>query len=714
MLYAVNTTGELPDESEFSAAIPTGKTVGTYYVFYKTSGDNNHDPYPLEAENTIQINIARVDRTDIIDLNQDVLDYLETIDDDAFEEIAARLESVRKEVYDAAIVEDNINVSGVNQNIEKLADALSAAKIAVTEALIDKIGTVSYPNSGEAIEKAAEYYNEILNEEEKAAVDADKKAILEQDEELYEAIDEVAELIKAIPEPENEQGYYEKVIAAKEAYEGLDEAQKALIDEAEDKDYEKILNDNVAAKEVIEKIEAIGTLTYNGGTDDSLEDIVEAEDAYADLTEDQKGLVNAVNHASLESSRESYDEVDEAVKLITEIGEVNFGGEEDSKEALEAARRAYDALSEEEKALVSGFEDSYKTLDDAENVYEVLELFDAIGEVDFTHESEDKINEAREAYDSLTEDQKAQLGQTRLLTLEKAEQEYTAKKEGANLFYLIAIIVSILLLILGLIVMVLLLRRKKEDGGNKKKPLKAASFVITPFVVLASHLIDTPFLILYAIIAATILVWLIDLIIAIVKSHKRKVADEALPVDEPRIEEEDELLVEEGGVNYRVRYVKSFLAHLSQSGDDIKSFYNELKNEILAHESLKSDVSWTYDSINLEDEEIVKFGFRGKDLCIHFALDTWEVDERYTLETSESKKLSEVPSFLRLKDEDSLRSAKELINILMAKLHLQRGEGSYERFAPPYMQNATLLKKGLAKESRIKINPPLPEINLPE
>ncbi|MGN0962605.1 MAG: S-layer homology domain-containing protein [Clostridia bacterium] len=98
-------------------------------------------------------------------------------------------------------------------------------------------------------------------------------------------------------------------------------------------------------------------------------------------------------------------------KQIAAIGEVTL----ESKEAIEAARAAYDALSDEEKALVTkadtltaaeaGLAELEKEAADKAAAKAVDDKIAAIGEV--TLDSKEAIEEARAAYDALTDDQKA-------------------------------------------------------------------------------------------------------------------------------------------------------------------------------------------------------------------------------------------------------------------------------------------------------------------
>ena len=94
-------------------------------------------------------------------------------------------------------------------------------------------------------------------------------------------------------------------------------------------------------------------------------------------------------------------------KLIDAIGTVTL----DSEETIKAARGAYDALTEEQQAQVGNYQtllDAEAKLADLKAADAVEKLIDAIGTV--TLDSEATIKAARGAYDALTEAQKAQVG----------------------------------------------------------------------------------------------------------------------------------------------------------------------------------------------------------------------------------------------------------------------------------------------------------------
>lgn len=217
--------------------------------------------------------------------------------------------------------------------------------------------------------------------------------------------------------------------------------------------------DRPAANAVVEKIEAIGEVEY---TADSKALIDAAREAYDELTEAQKALITEeqlkvltdaeAKYAELEAAAADQAAAEAVVEKIEAIGEVEYT--EDCKALIDAAREAYDELTEAQQALVT--EEQLKVLTDAEEKYAeleaaaekeaadqaaaeaVVEKIEAIGIVEYTEGCKALIDAAREAYDALTEDQKALVTEEQLKVLTDAEEEYERLQEivtgvcGAN------------------------------------------------------------------------------------------------------------------------------------------------------------------------------------------------------------------------------------------------------------------------------------------
>ena len=671
---------------------------------------------------------------------------------DLIKAIPAAIES--EEYYDAvdtAIAAFNL-LSEKEQNVLKVSIFDSETGITYYQYLfnhvaardvierIQDIGSLVYggeDDSLEAIVYAETGYN-ALSDAQKAIVDGVNHNTLVSDREIYNHVDNVADLILAIV-PTEGKSYYDAVKKAVAAYNALTPEEQAILNNSVEADFEKILFDNLAASAVIEAIENIGELKYNGGTNDSLKDIELAEGLYELLSEDQKAIVDSVNYDTLVGDRASYDRVDVVVKLIEKIGEVKH--DDETKNQLVVARTAYDALSEEEKALVSGYNNTYKTLVDDERVYETLVKIDSIGEVGYDSESQDKIKEARDYYDSLTEDQKEQLGEAPLATLVNSETEYARLEKNAKILVIILLIVTCLTILGGIWFLFFLLKKKRKDDDDnvenkgKGKPVKAMSVAgLLPGVALISHYLDAPYIALYVLAGVAVLLWISILAVVILKKKqvgpfkKKEVVSKMEPQasmspseDEevetvskmepqasmsPSEDEEVETVSDEKGNIFEIRYIKSFTAKLSQSEKEVKDYYTVLKNYALSYKDAHSRVSWHYDAINVGRDYVMKFSIRGKTLCVYFALDASKLDEKYKVEEAKGKKFEEISTLYRIKNDRRCEYAKELIDEVMKKVGSEQGEIPAENYAIPHESTKALLAKGLIKELKTAVKKP--------
>ena len=413
MLYAVNTTGTLPEASEFYADIPTGKLVGTYYVFYKSSGDSNHNEYAASSDNKVEVSIAQVDKTVLAGLISEVEDYLDTIEDD-YPTIAATLGGHKGDIEDDYYDEPNVTATQVANAVNELNGYLDAAKVATAEAKIDAIGTLAYtPEKKALIDDAKDYYDNTLNDTQRELVDANKVAALTKANDDYNAVDEVVDQINEIGEPKDTDDFREKVAAARDAYNALTNDQKEIFPE----DILKALTDEEAAIPVMDKINAIGDVEY---TPESKALIDEANDAYAGLTDDQKALV--ANYPKLALANTDYDKVDEAVGKVNAIGDVEYT--EASKAKIDEAKETYDALSDYEKEIFPAA--TLKALVDDEKAYEAMDKIQTMGTPKNNNAFRAKVKNARETLDALTEDQKALVTPSFVKDLEDAEAAINA------------------------------------------------------------------------------------------------------------------------------------------------------------------------------------------------------------------------------------------------------------------------------------------------
>ncbi len=239
---------------------------------------------------------------------------------------------------------------------------------------------------------------------------------------ICQAAVDVMNLINAIGTPITLDSK-DAIDAARTAYNALTDAQKTEVTNyatltAAEAAYNTLVTDHAAADAVIAQINAIGSpITATSQT--AIED---ARNAYNALTDTQKGYVT--NYSELTDAEAALA----VVNLINAIGSPITAA---SQTAIDAARNAYDALSNDQKALVGNL----SALTDAEAALVVVNQIAAIGEV--TLSSGSTIADVRTAYNALTGDQQALVGNYSTLT--DAEDAYaslnvdiTAKADPVN------------------------------------------------------------------------------------------------------------------------------------------------------------------------------------------------------------------------------------------------------------------------------------------
>ncbi len=451
MYYAVTTDNTAPtDESLYTTSIPTATNAGTYYVWYKIAGDENHnDTEPACVEATI--NKADPTYTVPTDLNATYGDTLSSVtlpEGWTWTEPTTSVGTVGSHTFAATFTPaDTANYNTVEQNLTVTVNANDKT------VLIAAIGSASeyyysisvdYPEIAATLQEAINVATAVKDDENKTvteisdAVTALNSALdqAKADENQAKA-DEVKALITAIGTVEYTTESKGKIDEAKAAYATLSEAQKALVTNyseltSAESTYatlqaaaEKAEADQAAANAVKEKIAAIGTVEY---TTESKAKIDEAKAAYEALTSDQKDLVDT--YETLTTAESTYatlkadnDAADATKALVDAIGTVELTV--NSKAVIDLARESYDGLTLEQKALVT----NYDILTAAEARYtdlgaadEVKTLIDAIGDVAYSTESKGKIDAARNAYDALSTAQKGLV--TNYETLTSAEVSY--------------------------------------------------------------------------------------------------------------------------------------------------------------------------------------------------------------------------------------------------------------------------------------------------
>lgn len=588
------------------------------------------------------------------------------------------------------------------------------------QAFVDKVNAITnhpfeYSDACKAlIDEARRYFEEDLSGYQKGLATSDASTyyeLLVNYENAYNAM----YLIDQINDMENTEACGKKIEDARAAIDGLDPTTELPLINA---GLLKELTDKEAGWAVIELINTIYPMVYGEDCEDAIE---AARSAYDSLEDDQKQY--AVNYDLLTKAESDYASVEAVVEQVKVLGDIRH--DEESLAKIESARSAYEGLSADQKDFYP--EGSLQTIVDYETAYDTLDKIYEIGAVEYNSESQDKINEARELYDSLSEEQKELIHNDDLQVLIAAESEYASLKKTANILVIILLILICLTILGGIWFLFFLLKKKRKDDddndennqNNKKgKPVKAMSVGgFIPGVILVSHYLDAPYIALYVLAGVAVLLWISILVIAIMKKKqvgpfKKKAADAAKTGEVESStsgDEEVKTITDEKGNVFQIRFVKSFTAKLIQANEESKKYYEILKNEVLSYKNTNSRVSWHYDAINSGRNYVLKFAIRGKTLCVYFPLNADEFAEsKYKVEKTELKKFEDVPCLYRIKNDRRCEYAKELIALVAKNLGLEKGEEQHESYADvPYEPNKPLLERGLIKEQKVQISKPV-------
>ena len=170
---------------------------------------------------------------------------------------------------------------------------------------------------------------------------------------------------------------------------------------------------------------------------------------------------------------------------------------------------------------------------------------------------------------------------------------------------------------------------------------------------------------------------------------------EARPAEKTRV-----VYTDEDGWYIQTRYDKSFEAKLIQGGAKLKSYYTELKNELLSYQKVTARRSWHHEAFRRGRVTVAKLAIRGKTLRLYLALDPAPYEEsKYLVEDASSvAKFAKTPLLYRIKNDRRCRYAKDLIAAAMASAEALRGEDQKEDYASvPYEKTDALIARGLVR-----------------
>ncbi len=161
-----------------------------------------------------------------------------------------------------------------------------------------------------------------------------------------------------------------------------------------------------------------------------------------------------------------------------------------------------------------------------------------------------------------------------------------------------------------------------------------------------------------------------------------------------------------------VRFDKSFTARLIQADDTTKSYYSQIKNEILSY-GAKSRMSWKRETFRMGRKTVARMRMRGKTLCLYLALDAAAYDgTKYKVEDVSDVSSNEgAPCLYRIKNDRRAKYSSDLIADAMKGIGAEKKDRAAEDYAAelPYETLQALLARGLVKEIGVsEVGEPVP------
>lgn len=151
--------------------------------------------------------------------------------------------------------------------------------------------------------------------------------------------------------------------------------------------------------------------------------------------------------------------------------------------------------------------------------------------------------------------------------------------------------------------------------------------------------------------------------------------------------------------NFIYRYNFSFRAKLIQSPPDQQRRYGELMDVIRSFPKLKTNKSWKQERVYVGRKTVAMMFFRGRKLCIAFALDPeeWAGTKYRGIDLREVKRFAKTPMALKLRSERKVKYAKHLLCETAKRNGLTQGALTAEQFSLPYRTTEELIAAGLVK-----------------
>lgn len=152
-----------------------------------------------------------------------------------------------------------------------------------------------------------------------------------------------------------------------------------------------------------------------------------------------------------------------------------------------------------------------------------------------------------------------------------------------------------------------------------------------------------------------------------------------------------------------LRYNKSFKAKLIQASDEVREYYNRLKNFAAGYKNVSFSISWKQESVSRVKDKICRFILSRNSLCAYLPLNPDDyADTKYNVEFAKAKCFKNFPCKYRVNNSQQAEYATELIATVMERYGIEREDKPAENFVAeyPYEETSSLIERGLIKVRR--------------
>ena len=166
----------------------------------------------------------------------------------------------------------------------------------------------------------------------------------------------------------------------------------------------------------------------------------------------------------------------------------------------------------------------------------------------------------------------------------------------------------------------------------------------------------------------------------------------------PVLAEGDDEITVDGNVVV-IRYRSSFSSRLIQCGEVLQTYYGAIKNRLASYKGVKARTSWSCETFNKGRNLCAKINVKGKAVLLSLPLNPQEynINKYHFTDMSSNPKFEKLPMLLKIKSERGVKYALELIDEVMSKLSIAKGEDRNDNYIMPYETNRELAKRNLVK-----------------